>query len=180
MLHHGSRVGKAAGVAIAGLIGRVVTNVHWSTGGLLWYQTDWMGDDYTEKDLLTAASGIHPELHVQQSGHGGLFPDWPFNVPAGIGWVAGAAWVVTLLLMLNTPEPRYANRWAWFWMFTVGQAGAILFLLLEPRSLWYGTQPQAPRPTRMSGGNGCLTSILLGIVTSVSLALFAKGIEWFY
>jgi hypothetical protein len=82
--------------------------------------------------------------------------------------------------MWNMAELRYANRWAWFWMFTFGQVGAILFLLLEPRSLWYGTQPQPPRAVRMSGGNGCVTSIGLAVMSGFAVTLFALGIETFY
>jgi hypothetical protein len=87
------------------------------------------------------------------------------------GWViwTGAAWWATFLIMLAS-VPRLGNRWAWFWLFTVGQIGAIVFLVLEPRPLWSvaGERP-APRG-RLTGAQGCLVSIGLGLLAAAGAA----------
>lgn len=94
-----------------------------------------------------------------------IFPDWPFRIPGGpnLWWVA-AAWIATFVAMLGF-KPRLANRWAWFWLFTVGQMGAFLFLILEPRPLWKGVGEGVNRPDRTDGCSGCFYSILLSFVS---------------
>ncbi|GIH75385.1 hypothetical protein [Planobispora longispora] len=97
-----------------------------------------------------------------------IFPDWPFHVPLVAGtWVVGVAWVIAFLVMLGS-TPRLGNRWAWFWLFTVGQVGAILFLLLEPRPIWYGAERHPTPRGRVGGGSGCLLSIGLGFLSAVA------------
>jgi hypothetical protein len=82
-----------------------------------------------------------------------------------------AAWVVTFLLMLGRSRHRYANRWAWFWLFTFGQAGALLYLVLEPQPIW---RPRSwpPRTGRapVRGGTGLIWSILLSIAVGLVVA----------
>jgi hypothetical protein len=61
----------------------------------------------------------------------------PLRVPwAPLRYAAGAVWLLTLVHMLAQGGHRVANRWAWFWMFTIGQVGALLYLLREPTPLW--------------------------------------------
>jgi hypothetical protein len=85
-----------------------------------------------------------------------------------------AAWIGTFLLMLGTTRHRYANRWAWLWLFTFGQVGALLYLVLEPQPIWRPRSwPPRGRPP-IGGGSGFLGSILLswGAVTA------AYGLAW--
>jgi hypothetical protein len=70
--------------------------------------------------------------------------------------------------MLGTGRHRYANRWAWFWLFTVGQVGAVLYLILEPRPIWRPASRTAPTGrSPMGGGSGFLLSILLSITAFI-------------
>jgi hypothetical protein len=94
--------------------------------------------------------------------------------PANIVWeplYAGAvvAWIGTFLLMLGHAHHRYANRWAWLWLFTIGQVGVLLYLILEPQPLW---RPRRwPRPTNRTqarGGTGLIWAILLSIAVSLA------------
>ncbi|GAA3001931.1 hypothetical protein [Streptosporangium longisporum] len=67
--------------------------------------------------------------------------------------VAVTAEALTWLLMLARPNPRYASRWAWFWMFLTG--GSLLYVLLEPHPLWRGPQEiPSPAPERLDGTRG--------------------------
>ena len=96
--------------------------------------------------------------------------------PARIVWeplqvAAVAAWIGSFLIMLGHARHRYANRWAWFWLFTVGQAGVLLYLILEPQPLW---RPRSwpPRTDRAParGGTGLIWAILLSIAVSLAAA----------
>ncbi|MFF5205136.1 hypothetical protein [Streptosporangium sp. NPDC000396] len=148
-----------------------VRSLRWAEGPLNWHEIDVLslGDGsraYTSEEFWREVSGLSVEP-VQMDGRtnrGGIIPDWPFEAPLPRGaWVIGAAWVVTFLIMLGS-VPRLGNRWAWFWLFTVGQIGAILFLLLEPRSLWSGAGERPVPKGRLTGGQGCLMSIGLSIL----------------
>ncbi|WP_371782034.1 hypothetical protein [Streptosporangium subroseum] len=146
--------------------------VRWTEGPLVWR---WISPrPLTEGSGVYTGTDLRRDLdddsvrttRVESHTGGGMFlPDWPFEVPGPTaGWVA-VAWVLTILIMIGS-TPRLGNRWAWFWMFGVGQVGAILFLLLEPRPLWFraGRRP-APRE-RLEGGFGFLTAIGVGMITA--------------
>ncbi|MFD0745914.1 hypothetical protein ACFQ1L_31825 [Phytohabitans flavus] len=99
---------------------------------------------------------------------------WPANVvwePLQVATLA--AWVGTFLLMLGHSHHRYANRWAWFWLFTVGQVGVLLYLVLEPQPLWRPRSwpPRTDSPP-IRGGTGLAWAILL----SIALSLAAVGV----
>jgi hypothetical protein len=102
---------------------------------------------------------------ASKSDANGILPDWPFDVRGG--WWIAASWMLVFLTMLFT-SPRLANRWAWFWLFTVGQVGAVLYLVLEPRPLWQGPGEGLTRDKRVDGGSGCAYSIILGIVSGLA------------
>ncbi|AWS47600.1 hypothetical protein [Streptosporangium sp. 'caverna'] len=152
--------------------------VRWTEGPLVWR---WISPRplvensgaYTVTDLRRDLGDDSVRtINIRGDTGGGTFlPSWPFQVRGPTaGWVA-VAWVLTILIMLGS-TPRLGNRWAWFWMFGIGQVGAILFLLLEPRPLWFraGEHP-APRK-RLEGGFGFLTAIGFGMITAwVTFAL---------
>lgn len=78
-----------------------------------------------------------------------------------LGFAAAAVWLLTLVQMLSSGGHRVANRWAWFWMFTFGQLGAVPYLLLEPVPLWRSRRPVTGRRP-IGGGMGLVYSVLLG------------------
>lgn len=133
--------------------------LRWSAGPLFWYRTETAPPDVT---------GV-PVVRRHSREDYGIVPAWPFRVPvAHAEWVTGTAWVATLFVMLGTPRPRVGNRWAWFWLFTVGRIGAVLFLLFEPRAIWNGIGPQSNSLVgRFGGGQGCVTAFCVQVMISV-------------
>jgi hypothetical protein len=105
--------------------------------------------------------------------HDGQDSGWWVNlvVPGPLKAATGVAWLATLLIMLGRRRHRYANRWAWFWLFTVGQLGALLYLVLEPQPLWRpGSWPTRPARSITRGGKGFAWAIGLSFVTSLTVA----------
>jgi hypothetical protein len=161
----------------AGGEGQELYQVRWSEGPLVWHEIGMMpvrdgSRSYTVAELTRDIAGGSADVTrlESRSGDGGIIPDWPFQAPLR-GWAVwtGVAWCVTSLIMLAS-VPRLGNRWAWFWLFTVGQIGAIVFLLLEPRP-WTTAAGERPAPRgRLDGGQGCLASIGLGLLSAACAA----------
>ncbi|MFF4415901.1 hypothetical protein ACFYY8_25510 [Streptosporangium sp. NPDC001559] len=159
----------------------VVYGLKWAEGPLVWHRID-QGPVLDGKGAYTfdrfgADIGDSGARLVQESVRqpSWWYATWPFEIPPTLGmWWVGAAWVATLMIMLGS-TPRLGNRWAWFWLFGVGQIGAFAFLLLEPRPLWhrYGRPP--PERGRMRGGTGCLVSIVTSVV-AVGVAAAVGGL----
>ncbi|MCW2880525.1 MAG: hypothetical protein JWQ95_4625 [Sphaerisporangium sp.] len=164
-------------------------DLRWSSGPLLWYRAEVLtyhtGKSYKDYDRNTFGRDLdaarrYPIVRPAPSRHGGngLFPDWPFRVPVPhADWLVPAAWIATLLIMLSTARPRLGNRWAWFWLFTVGQVGAILYLMLEPRPVWRGLDPQVSGSSWMGGGQGCLASIALGVLSPFAALAVSSAVN---
>ncbi|GAA3130917.1 hypothetical protein GCM10010466_21940 [Planomonospora alba] len=159
-----------------------VFHLTWSEGPLAWREVQGLpvGDGpavYPVARLhrdLGGSPSVFPEREGEPDG-GGFLPDWPFDVPGRAGGWIGAAWVAAFLVMLGS-TPRLGNRWAWFWLFTVGQVGALLFLALEPRPIWFGPDREPAPRKRWDGGTGCLFSIglaLAAVAASVALGRLA-------
>ncbi|GAA3443084.1 hypothetical protein [Planomonospora venezuelensis] len=166
-----------------------VSRLVWSEGPLVWHEVPGLltGEgpgtypvEQFRRDIHTIPGRVVREGPERDSR--GIFPNWPFLVPVAQGaWTVGVAWVLALLIMIGS-VPRLGNRWAWFWLFTVGQIGAILFLLLEPRPIWRGIgreraagqepsgepEPRSRLNVRLGGGTGCLLSIAVGIVSAIA------------
>ncbi|GII33816.1 hypothetical protein [Planotetraspora mira] len=154
--------------------------LRWSSGPLFWYQAKEPSTlTYMRRDLMDDLSAVAPRPVVRwgSSDDGeGLFPDWPFQVPVPhVGWLVKVAWIATFVIMIGTARPRLGNRWAWFWLFTVGDIGAILFLFFEPRAVWRGLGPQGPASGRMAGGQGCLMAICLQFLIAAFAAVEIFG-----
>jgi len=94
---------------------------------------------------------------------------WPSNIVwEPLHAATAAAWIGTFLLMLSRPNHRYANRWAWLWLFTIGQVGVLLYLILEPQPLWRPRGwPRSPNRMPARGGTGLAWAVLLSIAASV-------------
>jgi hypothetical protein len=176
------------GVVLAGEVDRVnyqaadsgeLVSLRWSESPLVWHQVEGRMADlegpYTTARLMADMSRVFvPPFLVREqveSSRRGVFPDWPFDIPGG--WWIAASWALVFFAMLCS-TPRLANRWAWFWLFTVGQVGALLYLMLEPRPLWRGPGEGLTRLKRVDGSSGCGYSILLALVCVPA----ALGIGW--
>ena len=82
-----------------------------------------------------------------------------WKVPTWLALV-GVAWAVTTFFtLLSGPEPRWATRWAWFWLFWgSGGLAMVLYVLVGlPRT----GQPREPAGRRLTGGWALLLSLLL-------------------
>ncbi|MEV8638322.1 hypothetical protein AB0395_42385 [Streptosporangium sp. NPDC051023] len=159
--------------------GGEILDLRWSEGPLIWHRGDrapisGTPDGYTLERLMADAGPSWARVvQEEERGFGWWYARWPFGVPAQLGlWWVGAAWVVTFLIMVGS-TPRLGNRWAWFWMFGAGQVGALAFLLLEPRPLWYRYGRRPPPRSRVEGGLGCLLSVVTA--TAAVAAAVAVG-----
>jgi hypothetical protein len=165
------RAGRVTYVIVGG--GRShLTDLRWSTSPLFWYRSQ--AGDYTRRDLTRdlGTAGARPVVRLPQSQGKGALPRWPFTVPVPrLGWTVRVAWLATFLIMLGTARPRLGNRWAWFWLFTVGSVGAVLFLYWEPRSLRRGLRPQEPPARPLSGGMGFTAAVCLHVVLPIFATL---------
>lgn len=101
------------------------------------------------------ASG-HPVSVRARSGHDLWAADLPWPV---LSWAAAGVWLIAFVVMLLNNRNRYANRWAWLWLFLIGTVGPLLYLALEPRALWRREREHPER--RLSGGVGLLYAWLL-------------------
>lgn len=171
--------------------------VLWRTGFLswseAWYQpetaysspdgavgsTSASARDRLVEELTAQAAQVGRSLEVSDVGeHKVLLFDArePGAVPP-LGSMAIALWIVLFGHMLLTREHRYANRWAWFWLFTVGQIGALLYLWKEPEPL---LKPLLRKPGRVrerqpiTGGVGCLFSIAWMLVVGIVVVLLLR------
>lgn len=159
-----------------------LVSLTWSESPLVWHEVEGAIADakgpYTTARLTADArrASNRPSLTqgTSKAYGNGILPDWPFDVRGG--WWIDASWVLVFLTMLFT-TPRLANRWAWFWLFTVGQVGAILYLVLEPRPLWQGPGEGLTRDKRVDGGSGCVYSILLAIVSGLAALGIGRLVE---
>ncbi|GGO62665.1 hypothetical protein [Nonomuraea cavernae] len=176
-------------VMLAGEVDRITYEVDdsdqlvflvWSESPFAWRRVEGRIADfagpYTTARLTTdlGSASVQPSLVVQQptsSSRIGVSSDWPFGISGG--WWVSVPWLLAFLAMLRF-TPRLANRWAWFWLFTVGQIGVFVYLILEPRPLWRGPGEGLTRAKRVNGSGGCGYSILLALA-SVPVAL---GIAW--
>ncbi|GAA4207956.1 hypothetical protein GCM10022252_72340 [Streptosporangium oxazolinicum] len=149
-----------------------ISYVRWAQGPLLWREIrpQMLPDDSLPSTRAELRQDLGPSRArvVERDHSGGMawIPGWVADMPGPIGgpWLIGS-WILTFLIMLGS-TPRLGNRWAWFWLFTAGQVGAILFLLLEPRPLWFAAgRVPAPRE-RLGGGRGFLLAIGVSMLSS--------------
>jgi len=94
---------------------------------------------------------------------------WAVGFGAGAGladsldlWqMFGTASFVTLLLLIFGPQPRWATKWAWFWLAVAVPPLWLVFVLFEPVPLWI-KQHLAPASYRLTGGWAFLIGLILG------------------
>lgn len=118
---------------------------------------------FVSSDLTEELTGLTPsgELRVttqeHRTGSGGELYGW--RVPTWTSFAAMAWLLATLFTLVSGPEPRWATRWAWFWLFTgsLGLAMVPFTIFGLPR----GGQPVRPRGRRLTGGWAFLIGLLL-------------------
>jgi len=89
-----------------------------------------------------------------------------------LGTAATGATVVAFLMMLSAPRRRYANRWAWFWLWVILPFGDLLYLTLEPQPLWHRrVDDLPPAGPVMRGGRGFVTAFALAFAAGIAAAL---------
>ena len=79
----------------------------------------------------------------------------------GLWQMWGAATLVTLLLLIFGPQPRWATKWAWFWLAAAVPPLWLVFVLFEPVPLWI-KYPIPPASYRLTGGWAFLISLFAG------------------
>jgi hypothetical protein len=160
------------------------SRVRWSTGLLTWYETSVPGPGWpavapgrpdsagADAAILEGLVGASPQrVRLLPLGlHERRYP-WEYH-PAQLAPFALVLWIPVFLVMLCRFGHRYANRWAWTWLFTIGVVGVVPYLLLEARPLWardHGAYPPRRRydedDERWSGTKGFLAALALGLVT---------------
>ena len=146
--------------------------IYWVTDQVRWHTADvppppGQGQAWVEQQI--AASG-HPVAVAYVDNNGPR--EWIVRVPwAPLRYAVIAVWLLALVHMVARGGHRVANRWAWFWMFTIGQVGALLYLLREPVPLWRAELPDTGRaPIR--GGMGFIYAVLYAFaVGALSIAV---------
>lgn len=83
-----------------------------------------------------------------------------FRAPLALGLVAIVLGLVTLGLLVNGPEPRRANRWAFGWLMLASPVGLIGYLILGSPTGLLG--PASGRLEQMRGGWGFVFAVLIG------------------
>lgn len=168
-LLHDVRAGKVRSVEIVDEGGDGAT-VRWSTGLFSYWVTTVdpasLGDGERRVDVrarIERAAG-HP-VRIEHRSPAAM---WTLNTLwRPLGLVATAAWLLAFVAMLANRRTRYANRWAWFWLFTQGIVGALFYLLLESRPLWVRPDRELPPDWKMRGGVGFLTALLLAVLVGL-------------
>jgi hypothetical protein len=123
--------------------------------------------------VLAVALGIglaqvFADRTVWSIGFGGRSP-----VEAALGWqMFGTATFVTLLLLVFGPQPRWATKWAWFWLAIAFQPLWLVFVLFEPVPLWI-KQPLAQAASKLTGGWAFLIALLVGPLAALLLPGYA-------
>jgi multisubunit Na+/H+ antiporter MnhB subunit len=89
-------------------------------------------------------------------------------LPTGVRAAAVVASFAAFLLLVAGPDPQRANRWAWFWLLSLGReagVGVVLFLLLS--GPLPGLRPADPERRRWDGWRGFVVSIVTGLALSL-------------
>ncbi|QRY63977.1 hypothetical protein JVX90_07245 [Gordonia sp. PDNC005] len=163
----------------------LISTVTWSTGPFQW-----------KKGAVSAAPVEVAEFKQRMSNEGidvevalgaPKLISWPSRAPGWVVSLLGLICIVTFLVMISS-TPRWANRWAWFWMLLAGQIGVLIYLLVEPEPPWRraaGSKhvgrsssevdaPTSASDTRITGGMG----FLLAAAMNIAAGLVAGAVGW--
>lgn len=167
---------------------QTVDEATWSTGPFQWRRGT-VDSGGTETAVFSAQMrdrGISVEMKDLDDTS---FTGWPLATPTWLETLVVLTWLASFVAMIAS-RPRWGNRWAWFWMFVVGEIGVLLYLLVEPEPLWRrASEPPAdpvrdlviegaapvPVPDARVGG---VRGFLLAVLASIVAALLAEGVGW--
>ena len=145
-------------------------------GQRLWSATDQLGLGITGKpidglaEVMAEAEAVNPaaKLVVLPQDYGRWW------VLRGLGILGGLG---ALLLLVAGPQPRRANRWAWFWLVYVGRTsglGVLAFLILgtrRRRRADLAGQHRADARPRLDGWQGFALAFVGGLLVMLVGAL---------
>jgi hypothetical protein len=106
----------------------------------------------------------YPDLVLTTSNRSALDrePFWQASIAFG-------AWLWTVLLVITTPGPLRATRWAWFWVIGIlPPVGAIAFLLLGGPT---GLVKEKPASRPLTGGWAFLAALVVNSVVATVFGL---------
>lgn len=160
--------------------GRQVT---WTDGGATRfadYVYVWVGaspgEDAPGEGITSGETSSDPGAVIATlaRGHGVrvMYTDAPTSVPAQPSYpILTLATLAALALILWGPRPRYATRWAWFWLGMV-PLNLAAFALFEPALLGSRREP-APLPRRLTGGYAFLIAAVFewGLVAGLLMRI---------
>lgn len=172
-----------------GTRGSALTSYRWHAGAY-WHvaeATESSGPDETD-DMSTTSNATlvlygdvaaqlraiapHRDLRVVRTGReisgysaiaGWRVPDWTL-------YVAMFMWLGAIFVLVNGPQPRWATRWAWFWVIAtpLNVVGVPLFLLASGSwATTYVDSPVKPR-WRLTGGKAFLLTFVVSSVLGIS------------
>ncbi|MFC0551351.1 hypothetical protein ACFFHJ_10720 [Planotetraspora thailandica] len=145
-----------------------LADLRWSTGPLAWYHSTDLYSRYLDRPLPPRGWTEVMHRNDYESVGEWIVAAWPLRVPdEGTRRLVQIAWWITLIIMLGTKRPRLANRLAWFWLFTIGQVGALFFLVFESRPLWRGVED----PMREARPIGCFIGLCLAFISAMVIGL---------
>lgn len=173
------RAGQVTSVQIPGEAGS--SEFQWHEGPLRWYEASGPPDAQLQLQRTAAAPGAHGiSFSTRDSGEERLWVQTLSSAdePSWLVFTASSLWAVLFFVMLATREHPYANRWAWFWLFTLGAVGPILMLFKEPRPLRLrpsrpGRPPRAARDP-ITGGVGLSYAIFWALGLSITFSVLKQ------
>ncbi|KXO92037.1 hypothetical protein AXK56_02745 [Tsukamurella pulmonis] len=150
----------------------------WATGPFEWRRGP-LADDVSEQDFRDRLAAHDVEFQRIDRDQ---WITWPFRIPTWFGLVVATTWGLTFVAMIAS-RPTYGNRWAWFWLFTIGQIGALAYLLLEPVPLRRALDDReftalTPARDRWTGLQGCLASPVAAFAAATAATVLGWALSF--
>ena len=153
-----------------GMVGSFAQRVEWETSGRDGYATYWVntvpGEQVDDDTLIVQAVADSPgAVALERRAE-------YYLGPSGIQWSPFAiVHLMMLFVLIGGPQPRWATKWAWFWLSFL-PLGWAAFLLLEPVLVWRRRESYPPE-RRFTGGWAWITAV-------VAQTVFAQMIDGWY
>lgn len=128
----------------------------------------YIGDDtedlhFAAADALrTAGAAVQVRPGIQHSFSSSLM-GW--RLPTWAAWLASLLGLGTLASVCFAPQPRFATRWAWFWLMWGGGAVGLLAYLLLAGPVPFTRAPRNRR--RLTAGWALLLAMAFSLTTTI-------------